>query len=63
MNFNEKKSIPIHTKSLKELKEFLSTLPEEYNDWVVSCCGNTDFWVHLRSEEQAINIDTEEQID
>ena len=62
MNFNEKKIIPIHAKSLKELKDFLSTLPEECNDWVVSCCGSTDFWVHLRSDEQAITIDTEEYI-
>ena len=63
MNFNEKKSIPIHAKSMKELKDFLSTLPEECNDWVVSCCGSTDLWVHLRSDEQAIIIDTEEHIE
>lgn len=62
MNFNEKKIIPIHAKSLKELKEFLSTLPEECNDWIVSCCGYTNFWVHLTGTEQAIIIDTEEFI-
>ena len=63
MKFNEKKIIPMHDLTLKSMREFLATLPEEYNDWVISCCGNTDFWVHLRSEEQAITIDTEEHID
>ena len=63
MNFNEEKIIPIHTLTLKEMRVFLSKLPKEYDDWTVSCCGCTDFWVHLRAKEQAITIDTEECID
>ena len=63
MKFNEKKIIPIHDLTLKSMREFLAILPHECDDWKISCCGCTDFWVHLRSEEQAITIDTEEHID
>lgn len=62
MNFNEKKIIPIHDLTLKDMREFLATLPSECDDWKISCCGYTNFWVHLRGTEQAIIIDTEEFI-
>ena len=63
MNTNEKSIIAIHDLTLKKIRAFLTTLPEECDDWKISCCGCTDFWVHLREAEQAITIDTEEHID
>lgn len=62
MKTNEKNIIAIHAMTLKNMREFLTTLPEDCDDWKISCCGCTDFWVHLRETEQAITIDTEECI-
>lgn len=63
MNFNEKNIIPIHAMTLKNMREFLATLPKECDEWEISCCGCTDCWVHLSETGQAITIDTEECIE
>ena len=53
----------INNMTLKEFKELLNDLPEEYNNWTIACCGYSNFWLHPRADEKAIIMDTEENID
>ena len=62
MKTNEKNIIAIHELTLKEMRAFLATLPEECDGWKISCCGCTDFWAHVSEAEQAITFDAEEYI-
>lgn len=59
---NEEKMMSISNLTLKEMKNLLATLPNDCDDWVVSCCGCTDFWVYLRASERAITIDTDDAL-
>ena len=59
---NEEKIMTINTLTLKEMKKLLEALPNECDEWIVSCCGCTDFWVHLRESESVITFDTEDAL-
>ena len=54
--------ISVRGKTVKEVVELLSALPAEQQDWIFTCCGCADFWMHQRGNEKAITFDTEECI-
>ena len=55
--------ISVRGKTVKEVVELLNALPTEQQDWIFTCCGCSDFWMHQRGNEKAITFDTEECID
>ena len=54
--------ISVRGKTVKEVAELLNALPAEQQDWIFTCCGCADFWMHQRGNEKAITFDTEECI-
>lgn len=59
----ENAAISVRGKTVKEVVELLNALPAEQQDWIFTCCGCSDFWMHQRGTENAITFDTEEHID
>ena len=55
--------ISVRGKTVKEVVELLNALPAEQQEWIFTCCGCSDFWMHRRETENAITFDTEECID
>ena len=55
--------ISVRGKTVKEVVELLNALPAEQQEWIFTCCGCSDFWMHQRGTENAITFDTEKYID
>lgn len=49
-------SVNINGMKVKDIANILATLPADY---VISCCGMTDFYINVSNEEKAVIIDTD----
>jgi len=61
---NNEEIIGISDLTVNEFKKLLDDLSKEgYGNRIVSCCGCTDFYIHLfNKESKYITFDTEEEI-
>lgn len=50
--------------SVREFAKLLSDLPEEQQDWLVTCCGTDYFWLHFLGEGmgECLTIDHEKYV-
>jgi len=63
MNTNsESSTIRMTGMTVKQLIEMLTSLSTECQEWEISCCGCSDFWLHLCGAEKTVVLDTEEII-
>ena len=53
MNTNsESSTIRMTGMTVKQLIEMLTSLSAECQEWEISCCGCSDFWLHLCGAEK-----------
>lgn len=49
-------NVNLNNIKVRDLANILGTLPADY---IISCCGMTDFFVNVSNEEKAVIIDTD----
>ena len=62
-NENTSRKISVKEVTVKQLIEMLQALPSEQQDWSLTCCGSSYFWIHRFPESKCVTIDHEEYLD
>ena len=54
----------LRSMTVREFANFLMELPEEQQNWLITCCGCDYIWMHFLGKDlgEAITIDTEQYI-
>ena len=54
----------LRSMTVREFANFLMELPEEQQNWLITCCGCSYIWMHFLGKDlgEGITIDTEQYI-